>query len=95
MSERPWHQPSEPKVSLGMMFCGLVAIVPIDLFLVYALLDAGGRSVLAIVLAVVAFVGGCVLCVIRSPAARGFGIGMMLGWVVLTVVSGGVYTGLA
>ncbi|MCV7423857.1 hypothetical protein H7K45_25210 [Mycobacterium yunnanensis] len=48
----------------------------------------------AAVLALVAFAGGAGLIALRRPWARGLGMGLMIGWALLSVVSVGYCTGL-
>ncbi|MGH3765964.1 MAG: hypothetical protein ACRDS0_07510 [Pseudonocardiaceae bacterium] len=99
----------EPPPPAGFGWAILLAFAGVFSFIVFAvatflflgnqnLLDIGtnrGQILLAIVLAGVAFIGGGALCFIRSPRWRGFGIGLMIGWALLSIVSAGVCTGLS
>ncbi|KAA0094814.1 hypothetical protein CIW49_24875 [Mycolicibacterium sp. P1-18] len=48
----------------------------------------------AVILALVAFGGGAVLIALRRPWAKGLGIGLMIGWALLSITSVGYCTGL-
>ena len=48
----------------------------------------------AALLALVAFGGGAVLIALRRPWAKGLGLGLMIGWALLSITSVGYCTGL-
>ena len=48
----------------------------------------------AVVLALIAFGGGTVLLLLRSPQAKGIGLGLMIGWALTSVVTVGFCTGI-
>ena len=48
----------------------------------------------AIVLGLIAFGGGAALLFVKSPWARGIGMGLMIGWALTSVVTVGICTGL-
>lgn len=82
---------------------GIVAFIVLDFVAIGIVMDSGAlvftetraaQITLAVLLAGVAFGGGGALCFVRAPWARGFGIGLMIGWALLSIVSGGLCTGL-
>jgi hypothetical protein len=77
-----------------MVFLGIFSFVVADFVLFVTTGTGNGRVVLA--LATVALAGGGAVCLVRSRSrgARGFGIGLMIGWALVTIVSGGICTGL-
>ncbi|WP_353650360.1 hypothetical protein ABLG96_05380 [Nakamurella sp. A5-74] len=73
---------------------GVLAVIPLSFVFVFVL---DGRSELAVragIFAGLVFLGGGGLCFVRSPGARGFGIGLMTGWALLSITTAGVCTGL-
>ncbi len=106
--EPPRHPPTPPPVyppplnrnATGCAFAafavvGVLAFVPIDLVVVLSLLGSGeGRWLAAIVLALITFGVGGGLCFVKSPIARGIGVGLMCGWALMTIATGGLCTGL-
>ncbi len=48
----------------------------------------------AIVLALIAFGGGGALLFVKSPWARGIGMGLMIGWALTSIITVGFCTGL-
>ena len=48
----------------------------------------------AVVLALIAFGGGAVLLLLRSPYAKGIGLGLMIGWALTSVFTVGFCTGI-
>ncbi|MEU7693960.1 MULTISPECIES: hypothetical protein [Microbispora] len=47
----------------------------------------------AVVLALIAFGGGTLLILLRKPWSRGLGMGLMIGWALLTIFTAGFCTG--
>lgn len=82
-----------PAVSVGLALVGVVLVVPLSFLLVFALQGPSLGARAAIFAGVVFIVGGS-LCFVRSPQARGIGIGLMTGWALLSITTGGVCTGL-
>ena len=84
--------PATRRISIGAAVGG--AFIPIGLSLV---LLAGGlfRTYAgAIIFAMVALLGGGVLVFATKPAiGRGLGLGLMIGWAILSIVSAGFCTG--
>jgi hypothetical protein len=48
----------------------------------------------AVLLALIAFGGGAALLSSRSPNARGLGIGLMVGWALMSLFTAGFCTGI-
>ena len=48
----------------------------------------------AVILALIAFGGGACLIALRRPWTKGLGIGLMIGWALLSITSVGFCTGL-
>jgi hypothetical protein len=57
-------------------------------------ISARAEAIAAVILAVVAFGCGGGLLAIRRPWAKGLGIGLMIGWAIMSVVSLGFCTGI-
>ncbi|WP_432928295.1 hypothetical protein ACQPZZ_01755 [Microbispora sp. CA-135349] len=47
----------------------------------------------AVILAAIAFGGGTLLLLLRKPWSRGLGLGLMIGWALLTILTAGLCTG--
>ncbi|WP_436491913.1 hypothetical protein [Actinokineospora sp. HUAS TT18] len=83
-------------VSPGMVLVGAAAFLPLDLMVLLIVHSGGGTALSTVVLLGLAvFGGGLILVLTPNRSARGFGIGLLLGWVIVTVVTGGAFTGLA
>jgi hypothetical protein len=88
-----------PIVSAGGTGCAVVLLVLLALFLDILLglaaANAADRHAPAagIVLAGCTLLAGGAACRVRSAPARAFGISLMLGWAVLSIVSAGQCTG--
>jgi hypothetical protein len=48
----------------------------------------------AVALALIAFGGGTILLLLRSPYAKGIGLGLMIGWALTSVLTVGFCTGI-
>jgi len=84
-------------VSIGALVAGLL-LVPVLSFIGFsAAYDPYTPIGISwpLVVVIPALGGGLLLCLIRtSPIARGLGLGLLIGWSVLSVISGGLFTGL-
>lgn len=87
-------EPRPPSVSVGVLLLGVLAVVPMSFLLVFGLGDVP-VGVRAGIFAGLVFLGGGALCFVRSPQARGFGIGLMAGWALLSITTGGICTALS
>lgn len=82
--------------SPGLTILGMLAFVPLNIVIglgVLTLTD-GNFTVMAVSLGVVTFGVGVVLVLRPSIKVRSFGAGLMLGWALVTLVSGGLCTGI-
>jgi hypothetical protein len=87
-----------------MVFVGPVIYAAINIVLGFmAFLVAGSTTnqgsnvvfgVTAVGLALIAFGGGTVLLLLRSPYAKGIGLGLMIGWALTSVFTVGFCTGI-
>lgn len=96
--DEPQHQQGGGNAGLGVLSGCLSAFGFVILaFVLGAGLLAGpdntGRIVVAVLLGAIALLGVPMLFV-RGWIVRGIGIGLLLGWGIATVISGGVCTGL-
>lgn len=48
----------------------------------------------AVILAAIDFVGGGLLLRLRRPWSRGLGLGLMIGWALVTILTAGYCTGI-
>jgi hypothetical protein len=86
-----------------MSFVGFVLFVVLDVlafFLTLGIADAtprGGRGLVvgagALILAGIALGGGIALVRLRRPWAKGLGLGLMIGWGLVSIVTAGFCTG--
>lgn len=96
----PLPPPRGGRVSVGALFGGMGMAIVGSFLLVLGLLNnfdnaagaadrwaAGGFAALCLL-------GGAGLCFVRSPVARGIGIGLMSGWALLSITTAGLCTGL-
>ncbi|MEJ7649688.1 MAG: hypothetical protein WKF57_11755 [Nakamurella sp.] len=91
----PDPQRRPPAVSVGLAVLGVLAVVPMSFLLIFLMEGAGTElGVRAGIFAGLVFLGGGGLCFVSSPQARGFGIGLMTGWALLSITTAGVCTGL-
>ncbi|WP_396899644.1 hypothetical protein [Mycolicibacterium sp.] len=101
----PPHRP-EPKISIGMVFVGPVLYAGINLVIGFAAFIGGGMiddgrgspnlvfGFTAVLLAAIAFGGGALMLRSKSPYAKGLGIGLMVGWALVSLFTAGFCTGI-
>ncbi|MCK0172880.1 hypothetical protein [Mycolicibacterium sp. F2034L] len=99
----PYPPPPPPrKISLGMIFVGAPIYVVINAVLGFGAFIAAGSQTgsanpilgaAAVMLALIAFVGGGALLATKNPHAKGIGLGLMIGWAFMSVVTVGFCTG--
>lgn len=101
----PQPQP-QPRISIGMVFLGPLLYAGVNLILGFMAFfgagavdsDGGSTNVVfafaAVLLAVIAFGGGALLLRSRSPHAKGLGIGLMIGWALVSLFTAGFCTGI-
>ncbi|WP_143737843.1 hypothetical protein [Microbispora sp. GKU 823] len=104
---RPWPPPPPAQnttgVVIAMTIAGIVAYVVINFVLFLATLAAADgvasdhKNVAliggSVILAVIAFGGGTLLLLLRKPWSRGLGLGLMIGWALMTIFTAGFCTG--
>lgn len=96
----PGPPPRRRRISIGMAFLGAFLYVVFNLimgFAVLAIAGSNGNAAVAtgaVVLAVVALGGGGALLATSNPTVKGLGLGLMIGWAFLSIVSVGFCTGL-
>ncbi|MFE3542751.1 hypothetical protein ACFXK0_07245 [Nocardia sp. NPDC059177] len=77
-------------------FVGVNAVAGFIAFLIAAANEQNvGRAVFAltgVISAVSAFVGGWLLIRLKKPIPKGFGMGLMIGWALVTVCTAGICT---
>lgn len=92
--------PARPRISVGMAFLGAFLYFVINLvtgFAVLAVAGSNGNAAVAtgaFLLALGALGGGGALLATPNPTMKGLGLGLMIGWAFLSVVSVGFCTGL-
>ncbi|GAA3443320.1 hypothetical protein [Planomonospora venezuelensis] len=82
--------------SVGMALLGVVVYVVVNVLFGFIALGTGsttGFAVVAALLALLTFGSGVVLVKSGTPLARGMGVGLMIGWGLVTVLSAGFCTG--
>jgi hypothetical protein len=94
----------DPRIAVAMVFLGAFLYTGINLVVGFmAVMASNGvelqdsNKVLvfaAVLLALIAFGGGAVLLRSRSPNARGLGVGLMVGWALVSLFTAGFCTGL-
>jgi hypothetical protein len=95
----------EPRISIAMVILGpfLYAVINFVVALMAVMTAGGGveheesNKVLAfaaVLLLLIAFGGGVALLRSRSPNARGLGIGLMVGWALMSLFTAGFCTGI-
>ena len=98
-----WYPPPPPSSTgtvVGLAVVGVLLFGAVNLLVglvVLAVAAEHGGAVVgagAVILALIAFGGGAVLIALRRPWAKGLGIGLMIGWALLSITSVGYCTGL-
>lgn len=100
-----WYPPPPPPPNntgtvVGLAVVGVVAFGAVNLLVglvVLAVAAEHGGAVVgagAVILALIAFGGGACLIALRRPWTKGLGIGLMIGWALLSITSVGFCTGL-
>ena len=101
-----WYPPPPPPppnntgTVVGLAVVGVVAFGAVNLLVglvVLAIAAEHGGAVVAVgavILALIAFGGGACLIALRRPWTKGLGIGLMIGWALLSITSVGFCTGL-
>lgn len=93
----PPHPPRSTGVVVGLAFAGFFAYVIVNVFVGVVALSVQTQAALAVAagfLAVGAIGGGVALLRLRRPWAKGLGLGLMIGWGLVSIVSAGFCTGL-
>lgn len=96
----PGPPPRRARISVGMAFVGAFLYFVINFVVGFAVLSMAGSSgntavaTGAAALALGALGGGGALLATKNPAVKGLGLGLMIGWAFLSVVSVGFCTGL-
>lgn len=97
-----WQPPRRPNSTgevVGLAFAGIGLFIAANVAIAFvaAILSSGGSDVwLALAagaLALFAFGGGIALVLLRRPWAKGLGLGLMIGWALMTVITAGFCTG--
>ncbi|WP_221891374.1 hypothetical protein [Microbispora sp. KK1-11] len=88
---------------IAMTIAGIVGYVIVNFVLFLATLAAADgfasdhKNVAliggSVILALIAFGGGTLLLLLRKPWSRGLGLGLMIGWALLTIFTAGFCTG--
>jgi len=103
----PYPPPAPPppprKISVAMVFVGAPIFIVINTVLGFAaFIVAGGQTdnsdaILggaAVLLGLIAFGVGGYLLTVKSPQAKGIGLGLMIGWALTSLVTVGICTGI-
>ena len=100
-----WYPPPPPPPNntgtvvglavVGVLLFGAINLV-VGLVIIVLASDYRGAvvGVGAVILALIAFGGGAGLIALRRPWTKGLGIGLMIGWALLSITSVGFCTGL-
>lgn len=103
-----WYPPQPPRpekntgLVIGVAAAGVVLYTAFNFvygFVVIAIAADGSRTstitvgIAAVLLALIAFGGGAALIAVRKPWAKGLGLGLMIGWALVTIVTVGFCTG--
>ncbi|KUI28031.1 hypothetical protein AU196_05640 [Mycobacterium sp. IS-1742] len=97
--------PAQPpkKISIGMVFVGAPVYIALNSllgFMAFVIASSSTDSAniilgaAAVFLALIAFGGGAALLAVRSPQAKGVGLGLMVGWALVSLVTVGICTGI-
>jgi hypothetical protein len=100
----PYGGPPPPprKISVGMVFLGVFIYAAINTVLGFgAFVVAGSQTgpsnpvfiAAALLLILISFGAGAALLAVKSPQAKGIGLGLMIGWALTSVVTVGFCTG--
>ena len=98
-----WYPPPPPNNTgtvVGLAVVGVLLFGAVNLLIglvVLAVAAEHGGAVVgvgAVILALIAFGGGSCLIALRRPWTKGLGIGLMIGWALLSITSVGFCTGL-
>jgi len=93
----PPQQPRQTGLIVGLAFAGLFGYVIVNVvvgFIAVATGSSVGVGIAAAFLAVFAFGLGLTLVFMRKPWSQGLGMGLMIGWALVSIVSAGFCTGL-
>lgn len=97
---------SRSRISIGMAFLGSLLYAVLNLVLGFIAFFAAGVAhgqtgsqyvilgFTALLLAAIAFGGGALLLRSASPHAKGLGLGLMIGWALVSLFSAGFCTGI-
>ncbi|MFI6484903.1 hypothetical protein ACIBH1_43775 [Nonomuraea sp. NPDC050663] len=81
-----------------MAFAGFALFILINIATAVAVLASASSKtpvlIATILLALVALAGGLTLILLRRPWTKGLGMGLMIGWALVSIVSAGWCTGL-
>jgi hypothetical protein len=86
--------PTGRPISVGFLFLGIVLVIPMSVAIVFGLYGQSPALVAGLFAGLV-FIGGGGLCFVKSPTARGIGLGLMAGWAILSITTAGLCTGLS
>jgi hypothetical protein len=98
----PPQQPPK-KISIGMVFVGAPIYIALNSllgFMAFIIASSSTDSAdvilgaAAVMLALIAFGGGTALLAVRNPQAKGIGLGLMVGWALVSLVTVGICTGI-
>jgi hypothetical protein len=103
-----WQPPPPPRQSsggtvVGMTFAGIGIFIAVNLVAAVATLQLAGAvrdgaevvvGAGAVLLAAGALGGGAALIMMRRPWSKGLGLGLMIGWALMSIVSIGYCTGI-
>ncbi|WKG02315.1 hypothetical protein [Mycolicibacterium sp. HK-90] len=104
----PYGPPPPPprRISVLMVILGPFLYAALNLVIGFAAFagaaaaDTSGGSANAVVggaallLALIAFGGGTLLLLSKNPTARGLGVGLMVGWALVSLFTAGICTGI-
>ncbi|MBX6386344.1 MAG: hypothetical protein IRZ07_25785 [Microbispora sp.] len=86
-----------------MTIVGVVVYVVINFVIFLAILQVAGEVMSgrgngallggAFFLAAIAFGGGALLILLKKPWSRGLGLGLLIGWALVTILTAGFCTG--
>ena len=100
MSTPPPQPPQRPRQTgliVGLAFVGVFGYILVNVVVGFAALateSSVGVGVGAAFLAVFAIGFGLVLVFMRKPWSQGLGMGLMIGWALVSIASAGLCTGL-